>query len=630
MSWLRAWALLCVVLWAACGELGEAPTQVMLRIHNDDEALLSQMTDLRVSLFRREGTSWLPRGSNVHSRRQLKWPVEIPILPSSEAAATQDFEVLIEALRGSEVLAETRVVSSFAQDDWRLLDARLFTCPRAPELPACARAGCHAETCALCTPLGECDPVERIDPRLQPRFDPKMSSTDAASGDASSDVANEVPRTDASADAGAQSSDARIADATTGPDDGAAEAGSDASVDASAASDARIDAEASAPTDAESNPADVVQTDPCESVSCPSGATCSSASGSAQCMCKSGFTGDGGVCTALPSCASLGCAADAECVGTGSTLRCQCLSGFDGNGMTCVDRNECTTNNGGCGNPVYNTCTNRRGMAATCSVGGSFGAVQRGPAPTLASTAVQGPYTVMSYTSGFADSPEYGAATIYYPTPFEATPFAALSAVGGFTTTQSVMAAWSNWLASHGFIVINIDTNSTSDQPAVRATALYGALETLRQENTRSGSPLQGHVRTTHMGVLGWSMGGGGALLAASDHANLKAVVSLSPWGGAATTNVVPTLILGASADALAMEMPAALYDALPATTPRLLFIATGGSHNLANTPSSLSGEVGRFGVAWMRVFLDGDLRYQQFLTTPQAGTSRFNSAALP
>ena len=68
------------------------------------------------------------------------------------------------------------------------------------------------------------------------------------------------------------------------------------------------------------------------------------------------------------------------------------------------------------------------------------------------------------------------------------------------------MAAWSNWLASHGFIVINIDTNSTSDQPAVRATALYGALETLRQENTRSGSPLQGHVRTTHMGVLGWSI----------------------------------------------------------------------------------------------------------------------------
>jgi pimeloyl-ACP methyl ester carboxylesterase len=629
MSWLRAWWPVCMLLWAACGELREvdAPTQVMLRIHNEDDALLARMTDLRVSLFRRETGRWLARGSNVHSMRQLKWPVEIPILPSSGAAATKDFEVVIEALAGEQVLAETRVVSSFAANDWRILDASLFVCPRAPGLPTCAPAGCHAETCEQCTPQRSCAPVLRVEPTSLPRFDPKLSKPDAAVN--GSDAASVEPTTDGgsgwASEAGAQPSDAQVSGS-----DSAVGVGSDGATEAGTPSDASVGAEASTPSDANSDPADAVLTDPCESMTCTAGATCTSDTGVARCVCKSGFSGDGDVCTPLPSCASLNCATDAECVGTGSALRCQCLSGFDGNGMTCVDRNECTTNNGGCGNPVYNTCTNRRGAAATCSVGGSFGAVQRGPAPTIASTGSTGSYTVMSYTMGFADSPDYGAATIYYPTPFEATPFAALSAVGGFTTTQSVMVPWATWLASHGFIVINIDTNTTSDQPAQRATALYGALETLRQENTRSGSPLLGHVRTTHMGVIGWSMGGGGAMLAASEHSNLKAVVALSPWGGTAATNSVPALILGASADALSMDMPAGLYDALPAATPRLLFIASGGSTSTANTPSGLSGDIGRFGVAWFRVFLDGDMRYRQLLTTPQAATSRFNSAALP
>jgi hypothetical protein len=63
--------------------------------------------------------------------------------------------------------------------------------------------------------------------------------------------------------------------------------------------------------------------------------------------------------------------------------------------------------------------------------------------------------------------------------------------------------------------------------------------------------------------------------------------------------------------------MGAALYGSFPTSTPRLLFIASGGSSSLAAEPSSLSWEFGRFGLAWLRVFLDGDLRYRQFLNTP-------------
>jgi hypothetical protein len=630
MSWTRVLLTLLALWLAACAEsdLGQARTQVLLRIHIDDEALRAQMSDLGVSLFRREGAEWIMRGNHVHSMRQLQWPVDIPILPSNEEAATKDFEVIVRALDGGTVLAQARVVSAFVSGDWRLLELTLFRCSGGPAQPACSGPTCHGEACAECAASGDCEAVGRVDPREQPRFDP--NAPDAAT-DVDGSAAEPALRPN---DAGGAEAASRDADA--GVSQGQREAGSPPlSIDAAAPVDAAVSPDASAiAQDGASGTPDAGPADPCADVTCASGAVCTDVSGVGRCQCKSGFMGDGGGCTPTPSCASLGCSAQAECVGSGNTLRCQCLSGYTGSGTSCTDINECTTNNGGCGNPVYNTCTNRLGAAATCAIGGTFGAVQRGPVPSASSSAMQGPYTVQSYSEGFADSPDHAGATIYYPTPFEATPFAAVAGITGFAAAQSAIADWGPGLASHGFITILVDPNTTSAQPAQRAIALLAGLETLRAENTRSGSPLQGHVRTTHMGVFGWSMGGGGALRAAVSSSQLKAVIGLGTWDDPPMQPglSVPVLLLGAdpAMDTIAGTRPGSLYDSFPLSTPRLLFLSSQGNTSLTATPKNLNGEIGRYAVAWLRVFLDGDLRYRQFLNGPEAPVFRFASGALP
>ncbi|HEX6241319.1 MAG TPA: calcium-binding EGF-like domain-containing protein, partial [Polyangiales bacterium] len=291
MSRLRAAWLLVVLFWTACSEVpATAPTQVMLRIHNQDSALLAQMTDLRVSLYRRDGATWPFRDSTLHSLRQLKWPVEIPILPSSVAAESKDFEVVIEALQGDQVLAETRAVSGFVPGEWRLLEVALFMCPRAPTLPACAPAGCHALECQLCTPLGECAPIERIEPTTQPAFDPNTSQVDAAVG-AGSDA--ELPRPSADASTSADAGTPNLADAGATSD--AASSARDAAPGGS------VDGGADKPVDAGSPAGDAAgPADPCERAACASEATCAVVGGAARCTCKPEFAGDGGVCTALP------------------------------------------------------------------------------------------------------------------------------------------------------------------------------------------------------------------------------------------------------------------------------------------------------------------------------------------
>jgi hypothetical protein len=288
MSWLQRWVLLGLLLCVACDQPGavDAPTQIMLRIHNDDAALLSRMTDLRVSLFRREGATWLGRGSHLHSMRQLRWPVEIPILPSTDAAATKDFEVLIEALAGSQVLAETRVVSGFTPGEWRILDATLFSCPRPVELPACAPAGCHAEECALCTPSGDCTAVERVNPRDQKPFD---ASYGVDAGGEISEDANGLALP--GAEAGGSLLDAGVQrDASSGALDAATPSDTGVGMDAGSVTDTGSSSDTgSNVVDAASDPVDSAVQDPCDAVTCVQGAVCSNVSGVARCMCNSGF-----------------------------------------------------------------------------------------------------------------------------------------------------------------------------------------------------------------------------------------------------------------------------------------------------------------------------------------------------
>lgn len=59
-----------------------------------------------------------------------------------------------------------------------------------------------------------------------------------------------------------------------------------------------------------------------------------------------------------------------------------------------------------------------------------------------------------------------------------------------------------------------------------------------------------------------------------------------------------------------------------------LMLIETpGGDHFVANDPMNQSGMIGRYGLAWLKVFLEGDDRYRAFLLEmPANATTDFRS----
>jgi dienelactone hydrolase len=257
---------------------------------------------------------------------------------------------------------------------------------------------------------------------------------------------------------------------------------------------------------------------------------------------------------------------------------------------------------------------------------GSDGLI-RGDDPTVESATSPGPFDVDVITNGLRDGPGYGTQTLHVPVGAEP-PFAGVAIVPGFVSPESAIRAWGPFLASHGIVALTIGTNSGGDSPDVRAAALMDALETLRAENDRADSPVVGAMDLERLGVMGWSMGGGGTLIAANAHPELRAAVSFAAWspGVQFGDDQVPTLMLAGSADPLAGGQSQGFFDSIPEETPKMLFEVSGGAHDIANDPRAADGEVGRYGLSWLKVFLEGDERFRQFLLETPSRQSDFRT----
>ena len=254
----------------------------------------------------------------------------------------------------------------------------------------------------------------------------------------------------------------------------------------------------------------------------------------------------------------------------------------------------------------------------------------RGDAPSPQSASERGPYAVeqLKPDDGLRDGPDYGSATVYYPVGAEP-PFASIVVVPGYVSPESTIQEWGPFFASHGILTMTIGTNSTEDDPEQRRDALLDALVTLRAENQRENSPLLGQVDVDRMAVSGWSMGGGGAQLAAELSPDLKAVIALCPWQPDADfDHPVPVLIFAGASDFIARTRTHARqhYDSTPSSTQKLLFEVRGGGHRVANTPSGGDDDVGLFALSWLKVFLEGDERYRSFLLEEPGSASQFET----
>ena len=235
---------------------------------------------------------------------------------------------------------------------------------------------------------------------------------------------------------------------------------------------------------------------------------------------------------------------------------------------------------------------------------------QKGPDPTSTIlNATSGPFAIAS-TSVSSLVTGFGGGTIYYPTT--AGSYATVAICPGYTATQSSIAWIGRRLASHGFVVMTINTNSTFDQPSSRATQLMAALRYL---TTSSNSTVRSRVDPNRLGVAGHSMGGGGSLIAARDNPTLKAAVPMTPWSTTKSfsTVTVPTIIFGAENDSVAPVATHSIpfYTSLPSSLDKAYAELNGASHF---APNSTNTPIGRYTVSWAKRFMDNDTRYDTFL----------------
>jgi dienelactone hydrolase len=175
-------------------------------------------------------------------------------------------------------------------------------------------------------------------------------------------------------------------------------------------------------------------------------------------------------------------------------------------------------------------------------------------------------------------------------------------------------------------VALTIGTNTPTDSAEARADGLLDALDTLRAEDERAGSPLAGKLAADRLGVMGWSMGGAGTLIAASNNPSLKAAITLAAWspGEEFSDDAVPTLLLAGNADEVAGGQSQEFFVSLPSSTPKMLFEVADGGHEIGNDPENADGEVGRYGLSWLEVFLVGDERYRPFLEEKPSRASDF------
>ena len=254
---------------------------------------------------------------------------------------------------------------------------------------------------------------------------------------------------------------------------------------------------------------------------------------------------------------------------------------------------------------------------------------------TVDSITNPGPYDIatLDESDGIRNGPDYDGATIYYPTN-AVPPFASIAMVTGFLSDPEDIEEWGPFYASHGIVVINIGTNSGGDLPDARAAGLLDALETLRQENLRSGSPLEGSIDDNKFAVSGWSMGGGGAQRAAVLDPSIKAVVALCPWLDftANLNHSAPVLIFSGQFDTVA---PPALHADLhyantPNQTQKVLFEIENGVHAVANTPNGAGGVIGKMALSWLKLYVEDnncycDLLNNSLLSDPVASVVQTN-----
>ena len=228
-----------------------------------------------------------------------------------------------------------------------------------------------------------------------------------------------------------------------------------------------------------------------------------------------------------------------------------------------------------------------------------------------------------------------GGATVFYPTS-GAPPYSAIVFCPPFTGSQPMYKRWGPWCASHGSVLVTMDTRTTGDSVDSRATQQPQVVDILGRENTGSG-PLAGKLDTSRIGVMGWSMGGGATWISASTKQGLKTAMSRAGHNMTAINPAskggsmrIPTILFNGSTDSTilgGMGQSSGVFGRIPNPTPKVIFEVSNKGHFDWGSPTMASNDVAILALAFHKAYLDDDKRWTQFIKRPAARVGLYNQA---
>lgn len=243
------------------------------------------------------------------------------------------------------------------------------------------------------------------------------------------------------------------------------------------------------------------------------------------------------------------------------------------------------------------------GTTTTPPVTGGGGGSTHGDPPLILTT-LPGPFGV--------DSVELNSGTMYYPTNAQP-PFAGMALCGGFLNIGPEMSDWGSFYASWGIVTV-ITWTSPIDLPDDRAWALGQSVEEMKASNQDPSSPVYQKMNGNY-GTSGYSMGGGGTTVATQADPSLKSSIALAGWTPTGLGVTTPTLLLCGDIDIVAgCDHSQWAYDELPESTPKMMAMMIGGYDHFSWFSPGDSGLGGQYGLAFAKVFLEGDTRWKSAL----------------
>lgn len=253
--------------------------------------------------------------------------------------------------------------------------------------------------------------------------------------------------------------------------------------------------------------------------------------------------------------------------------------------------------------------------------GGDFGSSRYGlnEAETivLENPGLTGPYTVKSYLPPGSNK-DYRSVIIYYPDNSLDKTLPATTLSGGFTNTKENMSWLGQHLASHGFIVaVFTPTNPYSLDARVWSVGHQASLETLLDESDQGSSPIAGRVDPDRLGLMGFSYGGAGTVLAANAlGSRVRSAVTLCAFNPKTSTNPIPMLFVTGTKDTVASPNKVlSAFRKFETSMPKAFAKFNNLAHGDITNGGRYHETIARYTTAWSQVFLADIPAYDTYIS---------------